>query len=623
MSIKTKLNSYFDRFRSPYRLRDYGPLPNLPGLKESVSGKAVDDALLSQWVNYAGRVQKGEFYMLGQAWPVSVPDKKWHLDPVTETFWPDNDYCFRINTHAAEGKGDVKYVWELSRLQHLQVVAALSCKQADAALAQFCLEELESWIDHNEPHKGVHWASGMELALRVVSMLVIITFCEKHISEILRVKLWTTLREHGWWIARYPSRFNAANNHLAAEGLGLFLLGALCTPLPHAAQWRETGWAMLLDAADKQILADGTGAEQTPNYTALLLEMLLLGLHVARATERQVPDSFTHKIVLGGEYLRWFMDAGGHSPRIGDDGNARVLGAYRLDEPYIKSVLGCVAAMFKRAELTPPHYVADFRNYLFGAPPAAISPAQGVHTFEDGGYTVGRHVVNGREVWLGVDHGYLGYLSTAAHGHADALAVWLHMDGKPVLADSGTYLYASAAWRDYFRGTAAHNTLCMEGVDSSTMSGHFSWSHKASATRTLIESGPDHWQIDAVHDGYQQRFSAMHRRRVSLTPSRGLVIEDSIQGGEARNVAINFHLYPGLTAEKQGNAIHIMRGGATIIRLMHLSPLKAGIHAPGTDGCGCYSPTFGIKQETTRICFSGMLHPNAKAITDFTFVWPA
>lgn len=647
MSIKTKLNWYKhrlaamsaaeiahrvgelvhkhqDRFRSPYRLRDYGPLPTLPGLKDGISGKAVDDTLLAQWIHFAGKVQKGEFYMLGQAWPPCVPDKKWHLDPVTGSFWPDDEYCFRINYRHTDKKGDVKYVWELGRLQHLQVVAALSYKQKDTALAQFCLEELESWIDHNEPHKGVHWSSGIELGLRVVSILVIITFCEKYISEGLRMKVWATLREHGWWLARYPSRFSSANNHLTAEGLGLFLIGVLCTPLPQAKKWEKAGWNMLLDTADKQILADGVGAEQTPNYTAVVLEMLLVGLHVARAMDKKVPDTFTRKIELGGEYLRWFMDAGGHSPRIGDDDNARVLGAYRLDEPYIKSVLGCIAAVYKRADLTPPTYTTDFRNCLFCAPPAAAAPAQGVHTFEDGGYTVGRHMVNGREVWLGIDHGYLGYLSIAAHGHADALAVWLHMDGKPVLADSGTYLYHSGGtWRNYFRGTTSHNTLCMEGVDSSTMSGHFNWSHKANASRTLIETGPDHWQIDAVHDGYQQRFGAIHRRRVSLTPSRGLVIEDSIHSNEPRNVSINFHLYPGLTAEKQDNAIHILRGGVTIIRLMHLSPLKAEIHTPGTENCGWYSPTFGIKQEITRICFWGVLHPNAKAITDLTFVWPA
>jgi hypothetical protein len=56
---------------------------------------------------------------------------------------------------------------------------------------------------------------------------------------------------------------------------------------------------------------------------------------------------------------------------------------------------------------------------------------------------------------------------------------------------------------------------------------------------------------------------------------------------------------------------------------MHLSPLKLSIAAPGDEGCGWYSPTFSKKQETTKIMFSGMLAPSAKAVTDFSFVWPA
>ena len=103
-----------------------------------------------------------------------------------------------------------------------------------------------------------------------------------------------------------------------------------------------------------------------------------------------------------------------------------------------------------------------------------------LRTFAQGGYTVMRRARPAGDVLLAMDHGYLGYLSIAAHGHADALAVWLHLGDRPVLADAGTYLYHSGgAWRTHFRGTAAHNTLCVEGADQSTMSGHFNWSHQA------------------------------------------------------------------------------------------------------------------------------------------------
>jgi hypothetical protein len=67
-----------------------------------------------------------------------------------------------------------------------------------------------------------------------------------------------------------------------------------------------------------------------------------------------------------------------------------------------------------------------------------------------------------------LDHGPLGYLSIAAHGHADANAVTLSLDDRPILVDPGTYLYYSCGkWRDWFRGTRAHNTLNVQGADQS------------------------------------------------------------------------------------------------------------------------------------------------------------
>ena len=85
------------------------------------------------------------------------------------------------------------------------------------------------------------------------------------------------------------------------------------------------------------------------------------------------------------------------------------------------------------------------------------------------------------------DHGPIGYLEIAAHGHADALAIWFSVEDKPVFVDAGTYLYHSnKSMRDAFRKTALHNTLTLRRTPSSYPSGPFNWSKKASAR--LIES---------------------------------------------------------------------------------------------------------------------------------------
>jgi len=104
-------------------------LPVWPGLADGVGRIAGDAVLLSDWAENARLVRAGELSFLGIDWPKpdraaadTLPD--WHLDPAPGPRWPDDRYCFDISYRHADEFGDVKNVWELSRLQYLQPVAA-------------------------------------------------------------------------------------------------------------------------------------------------------------------------------------------------------------------------------------------------------------------------------------------------------------------------------------------------------------------------------------------------------------------------------------------------------------------------------------------------------------------
>src|SRR5690606_37160300 len=140
------------------------------------------------------------------------------------------------------------------------------------------------------------------------------------------------------------------------------------------------------------------------------------------------------------------------------------------DRLYVASVLSALAATGERPDIAPPAAPPHLRNLVFGRL-LAQPRGRGVRTFAEGGYTVLRDEVGHRALMLCMDHGPLGFLSIAAHGHADTLALWLTYDGKPLLADAGTYLYHSGGpWRDAFRGTGLHNTLAIAGESSSLVS---------------------------------------------------------------------------------------------------------------------------------------------------------
>lgn len=596
----------------PSEITDPGKLPVIPGLREGLA--ALPESLLAEWSAYAEKIRSGQFHFLGMDWPSNSGTAIWHLDPATNTAWPQDTYCFSVDFRHSAGRGDVKYVWELNRLQFLQPLAALAAARRDEDLARFCLHTLESWMEANPPYKGVNWVSGIELALRTISILVITSCVGEYASPAQRIRILQSLQAHGYWIARYPSAYSSANNHRTAEGLGLFAIGALCPAFAESAGWRKTGWDILCETARLLILDDGIGAEQSITYTAAVLEELLFGLALAQKSDLSIPAYYPEKLERAAEALRWFVDSQGNHPRIGDDDDAVLLGIWQPHEHYVASMINSVAGLLQKPELATAPAEPHLRQALFGAPlPPAAAP-KGLRTFNQSGYTLSRQHLEKRDILLAFDHGYLGYLSIAAHGHADALSVWLHIDGHPVFVDAGTYLYHGAGeWRAHFRGTGAHNTLMLENADSSTMAGAFNWSHKAKAQMTASGEIKGGWWVEASHDGYEKSFGATHHRKISHHENR-FRIEDRLSGTQPADVRISFLLHPDIMVEQQGTSLILSREGKPLLQIESKTPLAFGLEE------AWYSPSFGIKLSTSKMVWSGTLSPQETSTLQLTIL---
>lgn len=589
-------------------------LPGLPGLPDGLAALAGDAALLASWEARAQEARTGRHRLLGTDWPGRLDDGRWFVDPATGRDWPSVPYCFDVGYRHAPGMGDVKLVWELNRLQHLQPLAALARLRRDRELARFCVEEALSWIRANPPYRGVNWSSGIELALRVVSLLAAFACVGEAVRPgVEREALWGTLLAHGRWLARFPSRHSSANNHLVAEAGGLYLLGLLAPSLPGADAWREHGRATLEAEALRQFHPDGIGAEQSPTYAAFTLEWFLLALRAAERGGEPFPADATARLALAAEALRWFLDERGNPPRIGDDDEGRVLASHPEGDGYVASVVSAAAAALGRPDIAPPGRRPHLRDAVLGASARMGPEPQGVRHFLAGGYTVRRGRVGTTAYLLAMDHGPLGHLSIAAHGHADALSLWLHVGGRPVLVDAGTYLYHSGgALRDRFRGTALHGTLLLDGLDSSVPAGAFNWGHKAAARAVSTGFGPDGkvWQVTGEHDGYLRRRGVVHRRTLREEGPGRFTVEDEILGsGPPRPVEIGFLLHPEVKLRAEDGAWRARLDGGDVLALVHDGTLEARVARGDEPGGGWHSPAFGSRVPAPRLVFSGALSP--------------
>ena len=600
-------------------------LPVWPGLAEGVGRIASDAALLSGWAENADLIRAGELAFLGIGWPRPAPGTPdplpdWHLDPATGQRWPDDRYCFDISYRHADEFGDVKNVWELSRLQYLQSVAAYALVAEDAAAIATCGRHLASWVAANPVYRGVHWSSGIEVAFRIVSILVVLSLIGDRFSAETRALLLRSLYQHGWWLARFPSRHSSANNHLVAEAAGLYLLGTLCPDLPGAHRWADYGRAVLERECQHQIHSDGVGAEQSPAYAALTLEWLLLCGDLGRRTGHPFSSDYQARITKAGIFLKWLTDSAGHQPRIGDDDDSHVFSNGMGVEPTVNSVMAAVAHTADRPEISPPVPVRHLRHALMPAPPPNRIWPGGFRHFSEGGYSVQRHLGKGAPDHLLVfDHGPIGYLSIAAHGHADTLSVWLHVEGKPVLIDAGTYLYhAGHAWRDHFRGTVAHNTLTIGGENSSEISGPFNWARKAETRVLELRDSPDDWLVSAEHDGYRASHDVAHARTVTRCGPGLYRITDRLRGQPTpQRVEIGFLVSPAFSVEAAGTGFRIRDERGVVLTIRHAGGL-AGWLETGRAGPerGWHSPSFGVRAPAPRIVFAGELSPGREASFD-------
>ena len=579
-----------------------GPLPSLPVLREAVL--KADGVMRTDIAHAAAEVMAGRFEALGLAWPPGAvrgfPPELWRFDPVTGGTWPGPEaYTFHIDFRHDGARGDVKYVWEINRLQQLIPLASHVALTDDPEALYVIETMISSWHDANPPFRGVGWASGIEVALRAISLVFAAAMLGQRLSGKAQEQIGQILAASRFWLWRFPSLHSSANNHRIAELAGLYLIGLSQGDEPTDIR------AELVAETLKQILPDGAGAEQTATYAAFTAEMALLCALAARGAGKPFPAEFSQRLGAFAEFVTW-LGGSDTTPALGDDDEGRVITLLEHEDDYPRSVAGAIAGYLD----TPGVQVGDFRALVFGALLRAGAKPKGLRTFPQGGVSVWHGRPNGRDARLTFDHGPLGYLSIAAHGHADALSLTLSLDGEPVLIDPGTYLYGSGGeWRHWFRSTPAHNTLNLEGASQSVMSGAFNWSDKAVTRLEETGTGPDPW-LRASHDGYRRRFGRIVQRTVTIEAGR-FSVTDQLLGGPPLPAELVYQLAPGLTAILADNAVSVSRRGDMLLRLDF--PSDTVTVATGEDGLegGWVSPRFGEKVPATRLSWRGEIGEGA------------
>jgi hypothetical protein len=606
------------------------------------AGLALPPERCAAVIAEADRLLTGRSEVLG-ARRDDLDDPDWFHDPITGRRAPSERYAFGIRFRSEAETGNVKQVWEVSRHQHLTVLATAFYLTGDARYAQAVATQLRSWWRRNPFLSGVHWTSGIEIALRLVAWVWIRRLLDgwdgvhalfDDNDDALRQLAW-----HQQYLAAFRSVGSSANNHVIAEAAGQLVASCAMPWFARSAQWRTDAAELLTRSADANTFASGVNRELATDYHLFVAELLLLAAVESDCRGLPLADSVWNAIGRMIDVAAAVLDASGGAPRQGDadDGRALVVddrAASRWD-----GLLDIGARLFGAPPWWPEH-TSTVGSRLLGSlatrPPvarperAALRPAR----FPDAGLALLRTRPDDPrpELWCRADGGPHGFLSTAAHGHADALSIEVRHGGVEIFVDPGTYCYhGEAAWRQYFRSTLAHNTVELAGRDQSRSGGPFMWVRHAQTQvlEVVVDGDGEIESWTAQHDGYADLSPpAIHRRTVRLDrDARRLEIVDEIDTTGAHALQLAFHLgcdvsvRPATTDASVFALAWPTAAGCATATLVLADALEWRVVRGGLDPVlGWYSPSFGVKQPTTTLVGTGTSVETARRLhTELAF----
>jgi len=496
-------------------------------------------------------------------------------------------YFRRIPYLDTEKVGDHKIVWELNRHQHLVLLAQAFRLSGREVFLEEIQRQLRDWTKANRFLMGINWASALEVAFRALSWIWVYRLCGPYLPDGFLREWSTGIYRHGRFLESNLSVYFSPNTHLLGEAVALHALGAAFPDFPEATRWRKTGQRIVAEEMGRQVLEDGSHFEKSSYYHVYALDFFLFHYLLADCGE-----GYRAKLLLMADYLDALMGADRSLPLLGDDDGGRVFHPHGRRDTFGRATLATCAVL-----LDPSRWRWDAGDLCEQAawwigesafahvPPGAVPPRS--RLFVDAGIAI----MEATGIQVVADAGAFGF-GRGGHSHSDALSVVVRAGRERILEESGTYTYASnSPERDLFRGSAAHNTIGIDGLDQALPAGLFGWRDKPAVeiSQWNSESEWDYLDARCSYSGF------IHRRRILFVKSGYLFILDTVAGSGGEHLVEQFW-HPGEPCIQVASACfsigtqcHLVLDGTTQVSEEHGGKL------------GWISPHLWTKHEATAI----------------------
>jgi hypothetical protein len=373
-------------------------------------------------------------------------------------------------------------------------------------------------------------------------------------------------------VAHLRAHLTPERNHRTLELYALFIAALSLPQLDADGALLDFAIAELHRNLLTDVRPDGVHREHSTHYHMLVLRSFLGARENARRYSLTFPAGFDAHLERACDFAMHSHRPDGSIPALSDS-----------DTGTYVDLLALAADLFDR-----PDYLYVVTSGAQGTPPKHRNAS-----FHGGGYFIQRSPweKDGESFrdarFLVFDAGALG---DGGHGHYDLLNVEIAANGRPLVVDPGRYTYSEHGenWRRWFKGTAAHNTVCVDGLDQTpyrcgkpkgeTASGH------------LLErmSAPD---LDALCGvAVSPAYEARHARRVFFIANEYWLIVDQLSGERPHRYDLRFHLAPEAWRQTRIES----NGTNSLVRAPGLALVFDASRTPQLEA-GWVAPAYGVK----------------------------
>jgi hypothetical protein len=472
-------------------------------------------------------------------YPIAVGEKPldWHSDPLSGKHVPDPSRPWWEIPDFDPSVGDIKTVWELSRMDWVVAWAQQVRQGDDKALARLNYW-LNDWCENNPPYHGPNWKCGQEASIRVMHLALAALVLEQ-----VRAPASALLELVSLHLRRIAPTLSYAvgqdNNHGTSEAAALFIGGSWLIKhgVAGGEKWARTGRFWLENRVAKLIGVQGSFSQYSLNYHRVLLDTLC----ICEVWRRQLgllefSGRWQRQALVATQWLHHMINPlTGDGPNVGANDGARLL---QLSDTVYRDYRPCVQlsmALFDRRlayeEDGPWNHVMAWLDVPL---PREIAPKISHYVADDGGFAVLRR----EDEMVMLRYPRFRFRPS----QADALHLDYWRGDINLLLDGGSYSYCAAQeLLSYFSGTSSHNTVQFDGREQMPRLGRFLFGDWLSTVKLepLVERNGSLSFSARYIDGQ----GAGHCRSVTLD-GNGLHVLDEINGFVDKAV-LRWRLAPG------------------------------------------------------------------------------